>query len=137
MTCVWLGILAKIKPPEINKVLAKNCEYISINEVLLVKLLKENVTMTMDVLWKVNNDKPELISHKQMQENLDWILDYDPNKIREGHFCSICDPFLLLISQLFVVNIIHNYNGVTINYINQRNEAGRTLTFSSNTDHFW
>lgn len=132
MTCFWTGLMTKIKPSEINKVLSPKCAYVTMTETLFISLLKNNACTTIDVLW--NNED---LSLNQMQENLVWVQNYDVSGIHGGHDCSTCDPFLLLISQLFVVNLIHNYNGKQITYTNKCNVVGRTLNFSSDTGHFW
>ncbi len=132
MTCFWDTILSKLQPKEINNVLSKTCNYVTINQLLFINLLKQNITPTTDVLWN-----GEELSFKQIEENLDWIRTYDVTKIQGGHDCSICDPFLLLICQLFIVNITHHYNGKTIQYVNRYNTSGKSMILHSDRGHMW
>ena len=76
----------------------------------------------------------ETLTKKQLQENYDHIIDFNPNTIGNGYDCSVCDPFLLLVCYLFNVNIDHNYNGYLMKY--RANNNARILRFSSNTGHF-
>ena len=55
---------------------------------------------------KKNGKKLSVI---EMKENYNAIKNYNINKINNGHLCSTCDYFLLLISEIFEVNINHNY----------------------------
>lgn len=52
-----------------------------------------------------------------------------------GYDCSSCDPLLLLVSQLFVVNIVHNFNGANIEYMNEN--ATITIHLRSDNDHMF
>ena len=133
MTCFWDGILSKLTLNQINEVLGKKDEtLLVVTQKSFIKLLKTNVTYFIDVRW--NNTK---ISDKLTIELVEWILDYNEENITQGHDCSICDPFLILICQLFKVNIQHTYNGVVVNYRNVRNHEGTILNFSSDSGHFW
>ena len=75
------------------------------------------------------------IKEKEINEYLKWIDCYDINNINNGHLTSICDPFLLLISELFCVNIVHYYNDIEIQYNNIKKNR-KTLVFSSSNNHF-
>lgn len=84
----------------------------------------------INVLWQNNT-----LRDQEIKEYLKWIDEYNINIISNGHLTSICDPFLLLICELFCVNIKHQYNNYSIMYIN-KNKARKTLIFSSNNGHF-
>jgi hypothetical protein len=144
MTCVWIGILSRLSIQEINKCLYP---YNNLNrkpsEKEFVALLKTNNKPTVDVLWNGLE-----ISEKMLHENLEWIRDYNIDNIYQGHDCSSADPFLMLISQLFCVDIHHNYNnslsprdihnnGGFIQYTNKNNVSGMILSFISDKGHFW
>ena len=58
----------------------------------------------VDVLWQ-----GQRIKDREIKEHLQAIKDYEINGIVHGHLTSTCDSFLLLICQLFSVNIIHRY----------------------------
>ena len=49
---------------------------------------------------------------KYRKEHYDAIKNYDKTKIGGVILCSSCDSFLLLISELFEVNIKHLYLNV-------------------------
>jgi hypothetical protein len=133
MTCYWQAITAKITLSDINEYLApKESSFIMVDIVKFITLLKENNIKTNDIRWN-----GEELSDKLMEENYTWIKEYDINKINGGYDCSVADPFLMLICQIFGINIVHNYNGVNINYTNNCNVSGRTINFASNDNHFW
>jgi hypothetical protein len=131
MTCFWDGLIASLTNDDFKNVLKIN-KRPRANE--FATLLKKHALVTNDVTWM--NKK---LKHQEKKENLQRIKELDINKIRQGYDCSACDPFLLLISQLFNVNIIHNYNGVTIkyNYIKPNIKLKKTLKYGSNRGHFW
>jgi hypothetical protein len=131
MTCFWNGILSILPLGHINKTLKINLD-IKPSPNDFVILLKNNAIMSVDVKW---NNEP--LTQKLMEENLEWVSNYKVECIYQGHDCSTCDPFLLLISQLFCVDIQHNYNGKYITYTNSKNLNGLILNFMSNTGHFW
>lgn len=124
MTCFWDGILNRLTHEDFkqfNIQKPKNKEF--------VLFLKSRNKQTRNVSW---ND--ESLTKKQLEENFTHVKDFDVNTIKGGYFCSTFEPFLFLVSQLFQVNINHNYCGHMIKYrINQKN---RILQFSSNQGHF-
>jgi hypothetical protein len=77
----------------------------------------------------------EILTKQEKDEHFTHIKDYNINKIRQGHLCSVCDSFLLLISDIFDVNIHHKYLNINIRYTIER--PRKTLMFSSNRGHFW
>lgn len=126
MTCFWDALRAKL---HIKK---------KMNNSQFIDYLKESNKKQTAVLW--NNSK---LSKKQFEENYEHIRGFDKNTIRNGYDCSICDPFLILICDIYNVNIIHNYNGHKMIYTNCKNECKNTgtnncntLSFKSNTGHF-
>ena len=93
MTCFWDALRTKL---HIKR---------KMNNSKFIDYLKESNKEQTAVLW--NNSK---LSKKQFEENYEHIKDFDKNTIRNGYDCSICDPFLILICDIYSVNIIHNYN---------------------------
>ena len=77
----------------------------------------------------------ERITSKSMNENREHILSFDSTTINRGYDCSTCDPFLLLISELFEVDISHDYNGNIISYKSILNNTGRCFKFKSDRGH--
>ena len=59
------------------------------------------------------------------------------NIINSGYLCSVCDPFLILICELFELEIEHLYMGNVMKY---RNIGGggnrRVIKFTSDQGHF-
>tara|TARA_B100000795_G_scaffold246527_2_gene212272 strand:+ start:2477 stop:2842 length:366 start_codon:yes stop_codon:yes gene_type:complete len=96
----------------------------------LITMLKRRKIPMINVLWE--NQK---LSKKEIKEHLLAIDEYDINCIPGGHLTSSCDSFLLLICELFKVNIEHMYMIHTIKYSNTK-EVRKTLYYSSNDKHF-
>lgn len=131
MTCFWNGILSRLSLDYINKSLKVRFDSKPSPKDFIISLIS-NSKLTLDVKW---ND--EQLTSKMMEENLEWVNSYKVDGIYQGHDCSICDPFLLLICQLFVVDIHHNYDGKFIIYTNSKNTNGLILSFMSDKGHFW
>tara|TARA_B100000795_G_scaffold264804_1_gene245775 strand:- start:6257 stop:6649 length:393 start_codon:yes stop_codon:yes gene_type:complete len=126
MTCFWDGILRSLKKEDFD--------YVSYNEpktqLNFINFLKKNKREMNNVLWQNNT-----LREQEITECLSWIGEYDIKGIHDGHLTSVCDPFLLLICELFSVNITHNYGKHTILYVNKC-KVRKTLLFSSNGSHF-
>lgn len=125
MTCFWDGILHHLKDDDFQKVFQINKP----SNKDFVKLLKNNNRKTKNIKWN-----GETLSVKQLEENFIHIKDFNENSINKGYLCSICDPFLILISEIFILNINHNYCGNIMKYTN--NQGTRILNFKSNKGHF-
>lgn len=127
MTCFWTGILSSLTIDDFR--------FIDIDAKPAIKdfihILKTKNTKSNDVYW--NNSK---LSEKEYIENIEHVKDYKIDTIHNGYLCSTCDPFLLLISQIFCLEIIHNYNGHIIKYRNIVSNR-KPLHFRSNMGHFW
>ena len=128
--CFWDAILSKITPEMIKERFGTDFDTkYRIRD--FINLLKEKSIKTVNVGWNGNK-----LTDKEMEENLLWISEYNILDVVDGHNCSICDPFLLLVCELFNVNIHHNYNGTLIKYTNT-NSGSKTIYFNSNPTHFW
>ena len=115
MTCFWDSLRNKLK--------------INMNNVEFILHLKKCNKNKTSVLWN-NTD----LTKKQCDENFEHIENFNEKNINNGYDCSICDPFLILICNIYNVNIIHNYNGYKMIYTN---DAGcKDLNFKSNSGHF-
>lgn len=134
MTCFWNGLLSRLSINEIN-----DCLHVRLGDKPhpsdFVHLLQKNIVRTIDVTCGENGDTQ--LSNKLLDENYEWIINYDVAKIYDGHDCSTCDPFLLLVSQLFTIDIYHNYDKCFVKYVNIKNKSGRILSLSSNRGHLW
>tara|TARA_B100000795_G_scaffold19451_2_gene12934 strand:+ start:97 stop:492 length:396 start_codon:yes stop_codon:yes gene_type:complete len=125
MTCFWDGIMKSLNKNDfdlINETKNNNIEFI--------KMLKRRKTKMINVLWE--NQK---LSENEMKEHILAIEEYDLHGIPGGHLTSSCDSFLLLICELFLVNIEHMYMINTIKYTNTK-EVRKTIFYSSNNKHF-
>jgi hypothetical protein len=131
MTCFWNGLLNGLPDNKIKEVLKINRKPKPIE---FVKLLKNNAIKTPNILW--NGEK---LRNQELDENLLRVKELKENSIGRGYDCSCCDPYLLLICQLFKVNIVHNFNRTIIKYTysSASNTNVPTLKFSSNRGHFW
>ena len=126
MTCFWDGILKSLKKDDLDFVNYKDKK----SPVQFIRFLKKYSKRMENVLWQ-----NQTLKKQELDEYLSWIKDYDINGIPNGHLTSVCDPFLLLICELFCVNIKHQYNKYTIIYKNN-SKVRKTLVFSSNRGHF-
>ncbi len=127
MSCFWDTLLKNIKKEDITNIL-----HISSHTPLdFCSALQINNCKTDNVLWNGNGLKKQ-----QLDENYEHIKDYKTNTIRSGYDCSICDPFLLLITELLQVEIIHYYNSVMVQYTNKE-EIKYKITIHSDKGHMW
>jgi hypothetical protein len=131
MTCFWDGLLLRISANKINERFGTNF-YGRVDKREFILLLQKHAKYTVDVLWNENE-----FSQKALEENLEWVKNYNVNGIQQGHYCGSSDPFLILICQLFCMDIYHNYNEAFIKYTNKKNKSGMILSVMSNRDHFW
>lgn len=76
----------------------------------------------------------EKLREQEIKEHMEAIKDYNINGIHSGHLTSICDSFLLLICELFHINIIHRYLNINISYSHPN--PRKTFKFNSNKGHF-
>lgn len=127
MTCFWDGILQALDNSDFQVVGCNN----RLNRQQLINLLKTKNVEIQDVTWNGMELTPQ-----EIKEHYEAIKSYDINKINNGHLCSSCDSFLLLICQVFNVNIKHLYMNVDIEYKNEKVQR-KTLQFASNHGHFW
>ena len=125
MTCFWSGLLGCLHPVDfksfglVRKPPIKD----------FVILLKNKNKITENVLWQDTK-----LTDKFKKECFEAVNELDVKSINNGYFCSTCDPFLILVSELFKVNIIHNYCNVNIIY--KCIGAGKTIKVKSNKGHF-
>ena len=118
MTCFWDGLRKGLQLD------------ISNNDFINYLKQSNKLEEKSNILW---NDIE--FSKKQLQENYQHISDYDINTIYNGYDCSICDPFIILICDLYKVNINHNFNGYIMKYTHS-NETYKTIHFHSDKGHF-
>ena len=126
MTCFWQGLINSLDTKDFIKVGYKNKP----NEIKYVELLKLNNKLCENVTWQST-----ILTKQFLQESFEAIKNLNISSIRNGYLCSTCDPFLILVSEIFKVNINHNYNNIIINYTIKNSR--KTLNFKSNKSHFF
>ena len=129
MACFWKGILAALSSQMIHTTLNLDSKPSPAN---FVKILHEKAIKTTNISW---NGKR--LSSKELEENLEWIHNFKPNMVHNGYDCSMCDPYLLLICELFAVNIDHMFNGILIKYRYLPSTNVPLLKFGSSRTHFY
>ena len=131
MSCFWDAILTKLKIEDFKDKLNYSGKP---NTQQFVELLQKHNRVTENILW---NSK--LLTKKQCEENYEHIKNYQSSKVSQGYDCSICDPFLILICELFIININHIYLGNKIDYTNKKNVFNNnyTITIQSDKGHMW
>ena len=127
MSCFWDTLLSRIKKDDIQTILSLH----NPTPKDFANTLKNKNIPTDNVLWM-----GEEIRQQMKEENMKHINDYNSSTIPNGYLCSTCDPFLLLITELFQIKIIHHYNKVVINYQHKTN-IKYTITIHNNKGHMW
>lgn len=117
MACFWKGLIKALN--------------LSTNPTQFVNLLQKNAIKTPNITWNGNK-----LSNKELEENLEWVKSFNSDRTYDGYFCSTCDPFLLLVCELYGVNIDHQYDGHLIKYRNLKNNL-QILKFGSTRSHFY
>lgn len=121
MSCVWntlIGALTKIKL----------IKYVTPDQfVAVIKHLNRETR----VLWNGQE-----ITDKQQAENMERIRNIDIERINEGYDCSGCDPVLLLVSDLYKINILHKCLGNDIRYT-PMDTCVADITIFSDSGHMW
>jgi hypothetical protein len=122
MSCFWDSLVQKLGKEDMQQNNIQNPQQ-------LVDYLKKNNSTTDNVLW--NNER---LSQKQKLENKEHIINYDKNTISQGYLCSTCDPFLLLLCELFQITIQNNFNGNQMTYTHQTTN-NYEIHISNNSSH--
>jgi len=124
MTCFWDSILTCLKEDDYRfaNIGKGNLKH------FITQLKLRNKPMK-SIQWQREN-----LREQEIKEHMEAIKDYNINGIHGGHLTSICDSFLLLICELFHINIIHRYLNINISYSHPN--PRKTLKFNSNKGHF-
>ena len=126
MTCFWDGILQSLDNDDFRKV---GITKLQIKP--FIQFLKKKNTKNITTIW--NGEK---LTSKQCDENYQHIANYNIDSIYGGYDCSGCDPFLILVTQIFLLNTIHNYMGHKISYMSDGNVC-KNVNYGSNRGHFY
>ena len=125
MTCYWDGLLRSLDQEDLILLNSNK----NINNIDFILLLKKNNKLCQNVKWQNN-----FLSKKLLEENYEMIKDFNENNINQGYDCSSCDPFMILLCELFKININYDYNGNNIQYM--IDNSRKTINYSSNQSHF-
>jgi len=126
MTCFWDGIIRDLTQEDLQLLNSNK----NINNKDFILLLKKNNKICENVKWQ-----EEQLNIELLKENYDMIKNYNEKNINQGYDCSSCDPFIILLSELFKMNIHYNFNGNTIKYTYI--EPRKTINYKSNQSHFY
>lgn len=126
MTCFWDGILNGLKPEDYQFIQTPKCK----TAVALAELLKSQNRYTRNV-----HIAGAPLTETQMAENHTAVSTYRVEDMGAGYLCPAHDYFLALVSELFHLDIHHNYNGFNIMY-RYTPGARRVVHFTSDAGHF-
>ena len=127
MTCFWDGILRSLEQTDFQFTIGQHKK---LSKKEFISWLKRNNRPPVNIRW--NNQQ---LTNQEMKEHVQTINCYNIHNISHGHLCGSCDPFLLLIAELFCVSIKHSYLNKSMTYTNIKNSR-KTLHFVSNWNHF-
>ena len=125
MTCFWDGILASLNKDDFLYVGLQTIP----SKKNFIKFLKHQ-NRKSNTKWQDNELTP-----KERIEHFYAVSSYDITSINEGHLTSSCDSFLLLLCDLFGVNIVHKFMNAEIHYDNPIGYR-KILSFISDRGHF-
>ena len=127
MTCFWKGIINSLDDND-WKILGLDKK--PIEKEFILKLQEVNTLLDDSILWQ-----NQTLSKQEIKEHFETIKDYDISIIHKGHLTSVCDSFLLLLTKLLKIKIIHKFLNIDIIY-EYKGEIRKTLRFRSNHGHF-
>ena len=123
MSCFFDSITASLNIDELRFL---NCKRYSLDVIIKLKSLNR---LTPNVTWQ-----NAMLTNQLQKENYEHIQNYKEDTFRNGYYTSSCDPFLLLLSELFRWNIIFYYCNNIINI--KHNNPLRTVKFRASSSHF-
>jgi len=124
MSCFWDTLINRLNND------LKKCMDTPVNPTNFVIFLKAYNQTTINVRW---NGKE--LTKQQCQENYSHINDYDISTINNGYDCSCCDPFLLLVCEIMMIDIHNNYIGTNIIYSHILNKNNRHINIQNDKGH--
>ena len=124
MTCFWDSILSCLKDDDYR------FADIGIgSQTHFIKQIKLRNRPMKSIKWQ-----GQRLREQEIKEHMEAVKEYNVTGIGNGHLTSICDSFLLLICELFHINIIHRYLNINISYSHPN--PRKTFRFNSNRGHF-
>lgn len=128
MTCVYDTIIKKLKTIDLVKITNQQ----NPSPKLLMTNIKNLNQFTINCLHQNKQ-----LSLKEIKENYTRIYNIDINKLNDGYLVSGCEPLFLLLVYIFNIKIIHNYNGINIEYKPKYNKIRYSITLNSSTSHMF
>ena len=128
MACFWKACLKKISKEDINQICGAGKQHTPVNFALGLKRINETHTISDNITWQ-----NQAITGQQKNEFREWIRTYRVESIPNGKLTGIMDPFFILLSDVFYINIRHQYLNHTIEY--KTNHPKYTVSFKSNQGH--
>ena len=128
--CFWNGILSKLNDEDFKFANFYFNKTKDSRVIFFIEQLKSKNTKTNRIQWQNT-----LLSKKELDENFEHVQNFNIKSINKGYDCSSCDPFLLLITEIFQIEIIHQYCGNIITY--KSDNPRKKVLFYSNRGHFW
>ena len=111
MTCVWDSLIAGINKSDMCSVFSLEKSHFVIRPEKFVSALKLLNRPTPNVKWQC-----DVLREQELNENQEWVKNYNVSCIGNGHDTGTSDPFFFLICELFNISILHNYRGHEIRY---------------------
>jgi len=122
MTCFWDGVMTGL----VHNRLMDN----RMTPADFATHLKRHNCRTDGVTWCSGNAAPERLIQKTLEENEQWIAEYDVGTVSNGLDCGVLNPFLMLVCYLYEVDISHSFQAPTFDPVTRRN-IGHTSSMSS------
>ncbi len=126
MTCFWDGILWSLHPTDLNVVLGFGLQTRPpITD--FVTALAQHASMTPNVTWKGAS-----ISEREQIENLAHVQNLQLSL--DGYDCAACEPVMVLVCELFRVELVVQTPHGTFTY--KHPESRARLRFGQWPGHF-
>jgi hypothetical protein len=136
MTCFWTALIAGL-PSELFQLdthIGASSRPRRMDPSSFVSYLQSHNKETPNV--QINK---KFLNKQRMEENFEAVRIYDKNSMYDGYWCAAEDPFIFFVSELFQINIHHNFCGHTFIYTFVDSEskvsASKTLYLRSSNGH--
>jgi hypothetical protein len=123
MTCFWDGLCAALKGAALLD------QGTSASE--LARFLKANNALTPGVRW---NGQP--LAGAALEENYLHVAAWDVSTAPDGYDCSSTDPFMMLVCDVFAVDVEHQLGDHVFRYTCGR-PAAPVLRFGYSPGHMY
>ena len=125
MACFWNGLIKMLLKEELisRKIDAEHL-------LSIVKYFNDQNMQRRRHTVEINGKCP---TKKQMMENYHRIMYI--NSVNDGYDCSSFDPVLIIICEIYRVNIEHDFVGNVVTYFRKKNK--KTIKVFSNKEHFY